>query len=373
MKILNRAVSCFMIIAVVIAFMPLITEDAYAASKYATKAARTTQNEKMYKKAASMGSAARARYLNTSLSDMNETNFQGLSKAEQKEIKEFAEDILAEAGNPTDDMQKIKALHDWVKYNFYYYRNVESLAITKKYSNKVSVKGKVDNPAALLKMYKNMESENLQGVIARCKGYSAMFIALCRSQGIPAAPVVGYYNESVRHNSDANVTWAPTLADGVYDHQWAMAYVNGQWVQVDCNADSYNQYKSGSTYWKQSGGSFASGERYNYFNPTAARLAQSHIIYNFAQVTKINAPAVRYVKKSGSTSVKLGWRAPYGASSYKVYRATSKNGTYKCVKTTSMLYCTDKSLTKGKTYYYKIKAYNGIISSSYSTTYSVKL
>ncbi len=372
MRILNRAISCFMIIAVVIAFTPFITENAYAASRYATKEARTVQNEKMYKKAANMGSAARTRYLNTSLSDMNETNYQGLSKAEQQEIKEFAEELLEEEGNPTDDMDKIKVFHDWIKYNFYYYRYVEKLAIAKKYSNKVSVKGKVDNPAALLKMYKNMDSENLQGVIARCKGYSAMFIALCRAEGIPAAPVVGYYNQDVRHNSDADVTWAPEK-DDVYDHQWAMAYVNGQWVQIDCNADSYNQYKSGSTYWKQSGESFASGERYNYFNPTASRLAQSHIIYNFAQVTKINAPVVRYAKKSGSTSVKLGWKAPYGASSYKVYRATSKKGTYKCVKTTSMLYCTDKSLKKGKTYYYRIKAYNGIISSSYSTTYSVKL
>lgn len=371
MKILNKVISSLMVIAVIIAFMPFVTGDAYAASKYGTKEARTVQNEKMYKKAAAMSSSTREKYLNPSLSDMYETKYAGMSKTEQEEIKEFAEELLEEAGNPEDDIKKIKVFHDWIKYNFYYYRNTANLEITVKYSNRVSTKGCVDSPAALIKMYKNMEKENLKGVIARCNGYEATFIAFCRSQGIPAVAVDGYYNQDVRHNGDASVKWAPDKDE--IDHHWAMAYVNGKWIQVDCNADCYNQYKSGSTYWKQSGESYAAGERYNYFDPTAERLAQSHIILEFREIPKINAPGIRYIKKSGAAGVKLSWKAPYRAVNYKVYRSAYKNGTYKCIKTTSSLCYTDKSseLKKGRRYYYKIKAYNGAVSSPYSKVCSV--
>lgn len=367
-KTLNKITSCFLIIAVIIAFTPFITADAYASSKYGTKSARIAQNEKMYEKASKISSSDRKKYLNTSLSDMYETKYKGMSKAEQAEIKAFAEELLEEAGNPTDDMKKIKVFHDWIKYNFYYYRNVDKLDVTVKYSNKISTKGCVDSPAALIKMYKNMEAENLKGVISRCNGYGATFIAFCRSQGIPAVAVDGYYNQDVRHNADAYITWAPDKDE--IDHHWAMAYVNGSWVQVDCNADCYNQYKSGSTYWKQSSGSYASGERYNYFNPTVERLSQSHIILEYRALFKINAPSVS-IQKSGSKSVKISWSKPYRALTYKVYRATSKNGEYKCIKTTSSSSYTDKTVKKGKRYYYKVKAYNGTISSSYSKTRNI--
>ena len=63
MKILNKIISGVMVIAVVIAFMPFVTDNAYAASRYGTKEARITQNEKMYKKAAAMSSSTRAKYL----------------------------------------------------------------------------------------------------------------------------------------------------------------------------------------------------------------------------------------------------------------------------------------------------------------------
>ena len=45
-----------------------------------------------------------------------------------------------------------------------------------------------------------------------------------------------------------------------------------------------------------------------------------------------------------------------GAVSYKVYRATSENGTYKLMKTTTGTSYTNTSVTAGKTYYYKVVA-----------------
>ncbi|MDO4556401.1 MAG: Ig-like domain-containing protein, partial [Lachnospiraceae bacterium] len=63
--------------------------------------------------------------------------------------------------------------------------------------------------------------------------------------------------------------------------------------------------------------------------------------------------------KAGSKSVTLTWKKVTGATGYTVYRATSKNGKYTKVKTItngSTVKYTNKSLTKGKTYYYKVRA-----------------
>jgi len=86
------------------------------------------------------------------------------------------------------------------------------------------------------------------------------------------------------------------------------------------------------------------------------------------------------VKKSSSTSATVSWEPVEYADGYRIYRATSKNGTYKSVKTITdpeKLSWKNTKLTKGKTYYYKVKAFvlNGETKSfgSYSGYKSVKL
>ncbi len=70
---------------------------------------------------------------------------------------------------------------------------------------------------------------------------------------------------------------------------------------------------------------------------------------------------VSIVKATPSTynSNKVTWNKVSGADGYEVYRATSKTGTYSLRKTTSKdtLYYTNTSLSTGKTYYYKVRAY----------------
>lgn len=88
------------------------------------------------------------------------------------------------------------------------------------------------------------------------------------------------------------------------------------------------------------------------------------------------------VKKSSSTSATISWKAVANADGYRVYRATSKNGTYKSVKTITdpeTLSWKNTKLTKGKTYYYKVKAFTLDVDGetkkfgSYSGYKSVKL
>lgn len=59
----------------------------------------------------------------------------------------------------------------------------------------------------------------------------------------------------------------------------------------------------------------------------------------------------------GHTSVKVSWGKVDGATGYQLYRATSKTGSFTKVADTKSLNYTNKSLTTGKTYYYKVRAY----------------
>jgi len=72
------------------------------------------------------------------------------------------------------------------------------------------------------------------------------------------------------------------------------------------------------------------------------------------------------------TSIKLSWTKVSGATKYEIYRATSKNGTYKKVATVKTLSYTNKKLKSNKTYYYKVKAVQGSYKSAYSVVQSTK-
>lgn len=59
-------------------------------------------------------------------------------------------------------------------------------------------------------------------------------------------------------------------------------------------------------------------------------------------------------------SVTISWKQAQGVTGYQVYRSTSKNGTYKKVKTinkSGTIQYTDKKLKSGTTYFYKVCAY----------------
>lgn len=71
--------------------------------------------------------------------------------------------------------------------------------------------------------------------------------------------------------------------------------------------------------------------------------------------------------------LKLTWSAVNGASGYRIYRSTSKTGTYKLVKTitsgTTVSYI-NSSLSCGTTYYYKIRAFREVNGVKYFGSYA---
>lgn len=79
-----------------------------------------------------------------------------------------------------------------------------------------------------------------------------------------------------------------------------------------------------------------------------------------AYAASLKAPSVT-AENTSATSVKLKWKKNKAAKKFTIYRSTKKNKGFKAVKTVkkSTLTYTDKKLTCGKTYYYKVKAING--------------
>ena len=88
------------------------------------------------------------------------------------------------------------------------------------------------------------------------------------------------------------------------------------------------------------------------------------VSYNYSNVdykltVKENIPSkVTSLKSSKATSnsITLSWKSVTEATSYQVYRSTSKNSGYKLVKTVTNTTYVDKNLSSGKTYYYKVRA-----------------
>ena len=93
----------------------------------------------------------------------------------------------------------------------------------------------------------------------------------------------------------------------------------------------------------------------------------------------ISKPTGVKATSSSYNSIKVSWKKVTGASGYYVYQASSKTGKYSLVKTItsgSTLSYTKSSLTSGKAYYYKVKAYQTVNkvkkASAYSSIVSAK-
>lgn len=111
---------------------------------------------------------------------------------------------------------------------------------------------------------------------------------------------------------------------------------------------------------------FLGGTTY-YYKVRAAATYQDGFVYSkFSPVVSakctLEAPsglALTVAKGKISAS----WSKVAGATGYRVFRATSKTGTYtriKSIANASTLSYADTSVTAGKTYYYKVRAYRTV-------------
>lgn len=127
------------------------------------------------------------------------------------------------------------------------------------------------------------------------------------------------------------------------------------------------------------------GSAYYYKVRAYKKLADGSILYGaYSTPTKLySKPSTVDIKvsKVGSTKIKVTWTKSVGANNYDIYMSNSKSGTYRLVKTrksTHNKYYTFTNLSRGKTYYFKIRTYKidgsgNKVYSNWSTVKSVKL
>lgn len=85
--------------------------------------------------------------------------------------------------------------------------------------------------------------------------------------------------------------------------------------------------------------------------------AKAYGMYSDAVGAKIvTAPKITGLYQMGESSAVVEWSSVTGATSYRVYRATSASGTYRLIKSTSDTTVINSGLTAENTYYYKVAA-----------------
>ncbi len=120
------------------------------------------------------------------------------------------------------------------------------------------------------------------------------------------------------------------------------------------------------------------GKTYYYFvaayDSNTGRLSAYSAVKSIRVQLTLATPVITSATSNG-TNVSIKWNAVTGATSYRIFRADSKTGTKKLLKTVGTLSCTDTTATAGKTYYYFVAAYNSTygILSGYSEAKSVKV
>lgn len=98
------------------------------------------------------------------------------------------------------------------------------------------------------------------------------------------------------------------------------------------------------------------------------------------KVTKPSRVTKLKLKKKSKRVVKVSWKKQKNVSGYEVYRSTKKNKSFKKIKTlkkVGKVTYTNKKLKKGKTYYYKVRAYKVVsgkkVYGKFSTVKKIKI
>ena len=158
----------------------------------------------------------------------------------------------------------------------------------------------------------------------------------------PSAPVVKIGNSAT--SGKPMLTWNAVSGATSYKVYRATSQKGTYSLLGTVTATSYTNTgaKAGTTYWYKVKAVNSAGES-----------AYSNIVSGRATVTTLTMG-----HSASSGKPQLTWKAVSGAASYRVYRATAKNGAYSVINTTKALTYTNVGAALGTTYYYKVEALN---------------
>lgn len=174
-----------------------------------------------------------------------------------------------------------------------------------------------------------------------------------------ATPILGVpQNVQTKSNTYNSLKISWNLVDGAEYYQvYRSTSANGKYALLGTYDSKTNNsisrmLKCGTTYYyKVRGYRWVGGERIfsKFSTPITGKPA-------------LPTPKLVTAVRASSSSVNINWKKVEGAEYYQIYRATSTNGNYSLIgtytgNTTS---AANTSLTKGKKYYYKIRAYRWV-------------
>ena len=180
---------------------------------------------------------------------------------------------------------------------------------------------------------------------------------------VPATPVVKLGNSAT--SGKPVLTWNAVPGATSYKVYRATSKSGTYSLLGTVTTTSYTNTgaKEGTTYYYKVKAANGAGES-----------AYSNVVSGKVVVTpKPAAPVVKIGHSAASGKPVLTWNAVSGATSYKVYRATSQNGTYSLLGTVTATSYTNTGAKAGMTYYYKVKAVNSVGESAYSNIVSGKV
>ncbi|MGN0517304.1 MAG: CAP domain-containing protein [Acutalibacteraceae bacterium] len=157
------------------------------------------------------------------------------------------------------------------------------------------------------------------------------------------------------------------------------AGISVKWNKISKAAGYYVYRKTSSTGWSKIA-TIKSASTVSYTDPKAVSGTSYYYTvraYNGSAKSSYKSSAAIICLSSqtakvrnATTGVKVSWNKVKGAKGYYVYRKTSTTGWSKIatIKTASTVSYTDTKVVSGTSYYYTVRAYNGIVKSSYKSS-----
>ena len=134
-------------------------------------------------------------------------------ECDDPEVVEYSRRICEGA---SDDWEKVYRIYDYIAHGMAY-DNVES----------------EDNS----RTYQDSALDVLRDGKGLCEGFANVFVALCRTQGIPAAVEFG-----MGYGSYGEMTTKNLQEGELADHAWAVVFLGGKWLFVDPTYDMSKAY-----------------------------------------------------------------------------------------------------------------------------------